>query len=249
MISPARGDEIKRSRAAAPGQRLCRRPAAACDQCGWLCEGVTTAAGSAARNTAAVRRIGILRPKFWLARRGDWEKDGQPDAGRQAAPKCAAKLFGRECDRLSPLRIRQNGIWLIPMLGGIIFPAMSISANQFIDAVQEGHVTQVARLLDQGADVNATNYGARTPLMEAAAYGHPRVVELLLARGANPNTEDNNGTTALMEAAAGGDDVTARLLRVAGASVAQCDHFGDAAIVYAQKQGHHRTADLLSREL
>ena len=60
-------------------------------------------------------------------------------------------------------------------------------------------------MLDQGADVNATNYGATdTIAKEAASYGHPRVqVELLLARGANPNTGDNTHcTTALMEAAA-----------------------------------------------
>ena len=41
----------------------------------------------------------------------------KPDEERQAAPLCAAKLFGHECDRLSPVRIRQNGIRLILMLG------------------------------------------------------------------------------------------------------------------------------------
>jgi len=134
------------------------------------------------------------------------------------------------------------------VLGDATHLSMLNTTDHLIEAVQRGDMPTVIRLLEAGADVNAPNAIARTPLMEAAAYEHPRIVELLLARGANPSAADNNGITALMEAASGGDDATARLLRAVGASPIQPDHFGASAIDYARAQGHHRTADFLCNE-
>jgi len=55
----------------------------------------------------------------------------------------------------------------------------------------------VARLIDRGADPNATDQTEGwSPLMFAAAEGHPKVAERLLERGADPTLTDRDGETA-----------------------------------------------------
>lgn len=62
--------------------------------------------------------------------------------------------------------------------------------DQFYEAVRQGDVTAVTKLLDQGVDVNARfRYGA-TALFKAAERGHTEVVKLLLARGADVTVKD-----------------------------------------------------------
>ena len=52
-------------------------------------------------------------------------------------------------------------------------------------------------LLDNGAEVNATDDEGETPLHEAALTGIPQNVRLLLAAGANPQCRNNSGYTPL----------------------------------------------------
>ena len=64
--------------------------------------------GRFARRPILPLRRGVILERFIQGR-----SDGKP-----AAPKCAAKNFGHGCDRSAPIRNQQNGIRLIPMLGG-----------------------------------------------------------------------------------------------------------------------------------
>jgi uncharacterized protein len=52
-------------------------------------------------------------------------------------------------------------------------------------------------LLDEGADVNATQQGGWTALHGAAQNGDRELVELLLAKGADLQLRADNGQTAL----------------------------------------------------
>jgi ankyrin repeat protein len=62
--------------------------------------------------------------------------------------------------------------------------------DQFYEAVRQGDVAAVTKLLDQGVDVNTKfRYGA-TALFKAAERGHTEVVKLLLARGADVTVKD-----------------------------------------------------------
>ena len=62
--------------------------------------------------------------------------------------------------------------------------------DRLYEAVRQGDVTAVTKLLDQGADVNAKfRYGA-TALFKAAERGHTEVVKVLLARGADVTVKD-----------------------------------------------------------
>ena len=59
----------------------------------------------------------------------------------------------------------------------------------------KGDVNAIKELLEEGADVNASDYDGRTALHLAASEGHGHVVELLLNHGANVNPVDRWGDT------------------------------------------------------
>jgi ankyrin repeat protein len=54
------------------------------------------------------------------------------------------------------------------------------------DAVRDGRLDVVRRLLAEGADVNARDRDRRTPLAEAIAHDNPQMLALLLEHGADP---------------------------------------------------------------
>lgn len=73
----------------------------------------------------------------------------------------------------------------------------SAGVNQEIDFSQrEWRLDIVKALLDEGADVNATNSSKATVLMLARADGDAPLIAVLLKAGANPNIRDASGNTA-----------------------------------------------------
>ena len=58
------------------------------------------------------------------------------------------------------------------------------------DEINMGHLENVRRILQQGADVNGTNALGDTPLKAAAYTGGADMVRLLLASGADPAATD-----------------------------------------------------------
>jgi len=90
--------------------------------------------------------------------------------------------------------------------------------NQPLHAAVAGRRVETARrLLDAGADPNATQAGGFVPLHSAAQNGDRALVELLLARGADVNARTEDGRTALALAEAAGRGEVAELLRQRGA--------------------------------
>ena len=91
-------------------------------------------------------------------------------------------------------------------------------------------------LLDKGADVNARNVSARTPLQEAAMSGrYPNTnphanMDMLINCGAQVNAYDMEGWTALTECAFYGRKELAELLLANGAQVDAKPGNGDPAI-------------------
>jgi hypothetical protein len=73
------------------------------------------------------------------------------------------------------------------------------------------------RLIAAGADVNARNQQASTPLIEAAKNGATEVVRLLIQRGADLEARDNTNRTALEWAIEEEQEEAAKVLREAGA--------------------------------
>ncbi|MBI3804400.1 MAG: ankyrin repeat domain-containing protein [Nitrospirae bacterium] len=73
------------------------------------------------------------------------------------------------------------------------------------------------RLIEGGADVNATQAGGWTPLHQAAVHGQVGLATLLLDRGADINAAADNGKTPLALAISGKQKELAVLLRERGA--------------------------------
>jgi len=64
-------------------------------------------------------------------------------------------------------------------------------------AVTSGDESAVSALLANGADVNETTSGGRTPLILAVIYGHTHIVQRLVHAGADPQQRDDLGLNAI----------------------------------------------------
>jgi len=82
---------------------------------------------------------------------------------------------------------------LLQMTGASVNSRDACCAPLFF-AAAEGRLNAVRYLLDQGADVNASQYGNRTALTEAAFAGHASVIKELILRGADINLVSDAGT-------------------------------------------------------
>ncbi len=76
-------------------------------------------------------------------------------------------------------------ITLLFSLAGTGTTAADTLDEEFIKAAFAGQVSEVRRLLEEGANVNAKRENGMTALMGASLAGHQEVVELLLAREAD----------------------------------------------------------------
>ncbi|KAJ6101921.1 hypothetical protein N7486_004348 [Penicillium sp. IBT 16267x] len=105
----------------------------------------------------------------------------------------------------------------------------------------------IARLLiDQGADVNASDSTGRTPLSRAAEHGHLDIARLLIDRGADVNASNSTRWKPLSRAAEHGHLDIARLLIDRGANVnATNDVTGWTPLSRAARHGHLDFARLL----
>ncbi|WAR11434.1 ANR60-like protein [Mya arenaria] len=79
-------------------------------------------------------------------------------------------------------------------------------------ASHRGHENLVRKLIESGADVNASTPLGRTALHVAASQGHGHIVDLLLEHGADIDAEDDRGQTALTIAASFGHKTCERHL-------------------------------------
>lgn len=107
------------------------------------------------------------------------------------------------------------------------------------DAALNGNLTDVLKMLQQGADANGADEQGRTALMFAAYNGHSDVVKVLLEKKANVNAIDSSGRTALMYSASGPFPVTVDILIKAGANVNLVDNAEHwTALMFAASEGN-----------
>ena len=114
----------------------------------------------------------------------------------------------------------------------------------------EGKTELVEKLLNAGANPNATNSYGYAPLHVAVAAGQTAIVEALLNAGADPNAVPSEGSdskwtleycggmTPLHFAAHGGNAEIIDALLAAGADADAADGAGTAPMYWAEKAGH-----------
>ena len=91
-------------------------------------------------------------------------------------------------------------------------PAIAIAANF-------GHPRFVRLLVDWGAEIEATDIGGDTALMDASKRGQVECVEVLLDAGADVNASNRFAETALHQAARNGHTAVVKVLLAHGAEV------------------------------
>jgi ankyrin repeat protein len=64
-------------------------------------------------------------------------------------------------------------------------------------AAQEGHLSVVMYLVQQGADKDQADINGATPLLKTVSKGHLSVVKYLVQQGADKHKANNNGVTPL----------------------------------------------------
>lgn len=122
---------------------------------------------------------------------------------------------------------------------------LGLDAPPLHEAVRQGDLDEVERLLREGADVDVASEAGWTPLHRAALEGHAGIAERLLAAGAEINASNDLGVTPLRNAAYGGHAGIVRRLVDAGADVNAADGNGLTALHWAAGEGHDDVVKLL----
>ena len=105
-------------------------------------------------------------------------------------------------------------------------------------ACLEGHAAVAEKLLEAGAQPNATTHDGRTALMAAAQRGGRELAAILLRAGADAAATRPDGSTALQYAAQHGATDTIESLLGAGAAVDAARADGRTALLAACQNGH-----------
>ncbi len=107
--------------------------------------------------------------------------------------------------------------------------------------------SQIASLLQQGADVNSVDSNGDTLLMRAASLNKRKIVKMFLEHEANVNyVNPHNGDTALIKASSCGSLPIIKLLLDYNASVNYKNPTGQAALSFVLRCPSNNTAELVA---
>lgn len=152
-----------------------------------------------------------------------------------------------------------NLLWIILMLTGVIglFDAMAFAEKMADEATEKlkvlsesmkpSDITQIRKLIKNGADINAYNKYGGTPLVMASGKGHTQIVKLLLSAMADVNTTLADGATPLYVASEQGHIEVVALLLSAMANVNAAIEDGTTPLLIASQKGHTEIVKLLKK--
>ncbi len=133
-------------------------------------------------------------------------------------------------------------IMLVTLISAPSIGLAQPTLDDLFRAVRLGNTAEVQKLLIRGMDVNSTDPGGNSILMEATREGKPEVVSLLIGRKVRVNAQNAVGDTAIMIGALTGRYEIVQQLRKAGA---QLDQPGWTPLHYAAFGGHVRICQYL----
>ncbi len=115
-----------------------------------------------------------------------------------------------------------------------------------ISAVLYQRVRSVNFLIQQKADVNATDTDGSTPLIHAS--NNQEITKILLQNNADINCQNKFGKTALMEALFLLNEKTTKTLLENGANIYLKDNNGESALTRAMRYSHQEAAKLVLKK-
>lgn len=128
-------------------------------------------------------------------------------------------------------------------------PRRALRDADLAAAAQQGDEIAVARLLDLGLALNATDAQGCTALLRACGGGHAALVRKLLARGADARIPAHSGATCLSVALTAGQGEVMRTLLQRGVAVDQRLPGGITPLMIAAALGQQESiADLLAHD-
>ncbi len=130
---------------------------------------------------------------------------------------------------------------------GVAAPAAHSSGESLVDAAEGGETAMAIALINQGADINATQSDGTTALMWAAHRDDRALLERLLKAHAKVRLINDYGASALSEAARFGDGVAIKELLKAGADPDSPNADGQTALMLVARAGNVPAAELLIR--
>jgi ankyrin repeat protein len=107
-----------------------------------------------------------------------------------------------------------------------------------IDEAASGDSDAVRQLLDQGADVHASDANGVTALIAAAYKNHLGVAQLLVEAGADVSVQDRSQQSAFLIATSDGYLKLLQLTLAAGADVHRTDSYNGTGLIRAADRGH-----------
>lgn len=112
-------------------------------------------------------------------------------------------------------------------------------------AAARGYSTEIERMLDMGADVNASTFEGATPLVFAVANNKPEAVRTILSFNPEIDVVTSAYETPLMIAVKNNSFEIAEMLIRAGANIDTGDLYGATSLHYAALYGYLDLTDLL----
>ena len=110
--------------------------------------------------------------------------------------------------------------------------------NWLFEASEQGDVNAIWRLLEQGADIAASNTNGETALHSAAAHNQVDAARLLIEKGADVNARTISGWSPLHSAARFGSTDVVSILLQSGSDRYHRNNTGRTALSLAQQAQH-----------
>src|SRR5882672_8842832 len=124
-------------------------------------------------------------------------------------------------------------------------PAAAMADSPLADAIESGRRGAALEMIQEGADVNATQGDGTTALHWATYKLDGELVRALLAHGATPDPKNLFGSTPLSEAVTAGNAGLVETLLKAGADANAANGDGEPALMLATRAGSAAVARLL----
>ncbi len=132
-----------------------------------------------------------------------------------------------------------------PNLTQDIGESMTLDQDPLFKAIADNNFSEVARLIKEGANLEAKDKRGETPLVIASYLHHPEVIKALIKAGADFEAKNRFGATPLHSSVLSESAEITQLLIYSGANIEAKDVNGDTPLTISVKCGHTEITQLL----